>query len=154
MSKSIKLKNNVYLDTSSIVHNKELLSELLSKIPQEVVVFEGKLYPSQSIDLDLTPYKRLIISYATYDSGSSIDTGGASNMCMLEISDSPSYGWHKTYITNPYRNSQGGISGAFFVAEFSVNQEKSNFSYWTWVNGTLQNSSATKYYVSKIVGVK
>lgn len=31
MSKSIKFKNNNYLDSSSIVHNKEVLSEVLNK---------------------------------------------------------------------------------------------------------------------------
>ena len=31
MSKSFKFKNNMYLDTKGIVHNKELLSNVLNK---------------------------------------------------------------------------------------------------------------------------
>ena len=32
MSKSIKLKNNNYLDSKSVVHNKQLLSDIVDKL--------------------------------------------------------------------------------------------------------------------------
>ena len=153
MSKSIKLKNDVYLNTSSIVHNKELLSELLSKIPQEVVVFEGKIYPTQQKSMDLSSYKRIVISFAIYDANESANTGGSSNIAMLELQNSPSYGYHKANVTIPYI-VDGVINSANFVAEFSVNKEKNTFYFHAWYGGSLLNTSATQYYVSKIVGVK
>jgi len=153
LSKSIKLKNNVYLDTSSIVHNKELLTELLSRIPQEVVVFEGKIYPGQTKNLDFTPYKRIIISFAMYDAGISYNTGGSSNICMLELTDKPTYNYHKTQVKLPYI-VEGVINSNSFIAEFYVSPNKDVFSFTAWYGGSILNSSATQYYVSKIVGVK
>ena len=121
---------------------------------QERVVFEGKLHSQQSLSLDLTPYKRLIISFAMYDAGTSTNTGGSSNIAMLELSDSPSYNWHKTNVMLPYivSGTVQNVSTQCFVAEFGVNPEKTSFAFHAWFQGLLA-STATQYYVSKIIGV-
>lgn len=59
MAKSIKFRNNVYLDSSSIVHNKLKLSELLSP----TLIYEGYISPSSGVINigSITKYKRLIV---------------------------------------------------------------------------------------------
>lgn len=37
MSKSVKLKNNLYLDTRGIVHNKEILSDYLDNLSNKII---------------------------------------------------------------------------------------------------------------------
>ena len=74
---------------------------------------------------------------------------------MLEISDSPSYGNHKANVVLPYivSGTVQSLNTSAFIAEFMVNEAKTSFSFHAWFQG-LVASSATQYYVSKIVGVK
>lgn len=46
MSKSFKFKNNMYLDTKGIVHNKQLLSDILNKF----YGFEKKYYAGKTLN--------------------------------------------------------------------------------------------------------
>lgn len=66
MSKSFKFKNNMYLDSKSIVHNKELLSNVLNndgmKVKKLLNVYTGSA-SSWSIDLSKYTCGILIINY-------------------------------------------------------------------------------------------
>lgn len=44
MSKSVKFKDNIYLDTSSIVHNKESLNSILGKLSVNKDTYGKNLY--------------------------------------------------------------------------------------------------------------
>lgn len=47
MSKAIKFKNDTYLDSTSIVHNQELLSDILDETDAELVELNNKLHISE-----------------------------------------------------------------------------------------------------------
>ena len=121
----------------------------------EELIFDGKLYPQQSLTYDFSKYKRLIISYAMYDAGVYNNTGGSSNIAMIELSDSPSMGWHRSHVLLPYivNGSVQSVATDAMIAEFSVIPEKTRFDFYAWYKGMLA-TSATQYYVRKIIGVR
>lgn len=86
MSKSIKFKNNTYLDSSGIVHNKKLLNEILEDhIPK--TIYTGNLHGGESVVLEnpmrfLDIYFRINFSNADIFGKYTIDT----------ILDEPTYG--------------------------------------------------------------
>lgn len=123
--------------------------------PQETVLFEGKLYSTQSLSIDLTSYKRLIISFTMYDAANATNTGGSSNVAMLELQDSPKYEYHKANAIVPYivNDTVQSLTTKFMAVDFTVNPSKTTFTFRAWYE-VLQSSSSTGYYVSKIVGVK
>lgn len=59
MSKAIRFKNNIYLDSQSVVHNKISLNEILT--PD--LIYEGYITPATGIKNigSITKYKRLLI---------------------------------------------------------------------------------------------
>lgn len=69
MSKSIKLKNNNYWDSSSIVHNRTKLSDILNAQKKEIY-----LNPNSSTDIEIgaTTHEPLLISIT--GSGSFFET--------------------------------------------------------------------------------
>lgn len=58
MSKSIKLKNDNYLDSSSIVHNKEMLSKILNRMQIKSKIVSGNTgeYGNVKLNLDISKY--------------------------------------------------------------------------------------------------
>ena len=67
MSKSIKLKDNVYLDSTGVVHNRELLSDILNRDNHaRVKIFSGSASSGSVITINTTwqalgKFKKLIV---------------------------------------------------------------------------------------------
>jgi hypothetical protein len=53
MSKSIKLKNNYYLDSTGIVHNKEKLSDIISRIGTGVYSLRKSTRENMYVDFNI-----------------------------------------------------------------------------------------------------
>lgn len=64
MSKSFKFKNNMYLDTKGIVHNKKLLSDILSENIKTICLLD-KYFTTSPWTIDLSKFTCgiLIINY-------------------------------------------------------------------------------------------
>ena len=106
---------------------------------QEEVVYNQKIYSATQTNIDLTKYKRLIISFAMYDKQDAVlpyNTGGSSNVAIMELTDNPHMGSHKTHVQLPYI-VDGEIYAQYFVVEFSVNSEKTAFSFHCWYDKRL-----------------
>lgn len=121
---------------------------------QRVVLYEGVLAPSESVLMDFSPYSELIIHYSLYGSNNR-NTGGQSNIKILDLSDTPTIGDHITFEYTPYISSDV-VQPNSFINKFAVNSSKTEFSYNVWYAGTKQtaDSSASGYYIYKIEGIK
>lgn len=126
MSKSIKFRNNVYLDTSSICHMKEQLSLILNNI---VSGTNGKLYhPSD-------------LSSMTSGNSSSIIDVTKTNIFHTDWSDYSKYdqrfsGTMGIYIKNPGATSTGGVAIIFFYAGsigVNVRIDNNRWGGWKWL---------------------
>ena len=140
-----------YKDALSINYTTRIVNEAY----EEHTLFEGKLNSTKSIDVDLSEYKRLIISYAMYDSNESNNHGGANHICMLDLTNVPNGGWYTTAQVLPYivNGNVQSLTTSAFIARFYVDSAKKTFGFDAWYSGLIP-STDTKYYVSKIVGVK
>lgn len=93
MSKSIKLKDNVYLDSSGITHNKELLSVLLNNLLSHTLIFSS--YPATGERGTLSAPNS---SYTISDRFSKYDF-------LLFVVSSRVWGWATTYMFVPYNDA-------------------------------------------------
>lgn len=77
MSKSFKFKNNMYLDSKSIVHNKKNLSEILNKMQIKSKKVSGNTgeYGNIPIELDVSKYIILEILVTSISYSSNISYG-------------------------------------------------------------------------------
>lgn len=119
------------------------------------VLFEGKLYSRQSIDIDMSKFKYLIITYAIYDY-SDINTAGGSNIILLDLSKKPDaltkYQCSNLHPYNIFGQNYGNFSENMSVG-IEVNSAKSNLKAIFAYKGEIQASTVTNYYVSKVVGI-
>lgn len=126
MSKAIKFKNNTYLDTSSIVHNKTNLSEILNNI---VTGTTGKKY---------TPAQ---LSSMTNGATSEVIDISKTNMFYSDWSNYSSYdnrfaGTLGIYIKNPGGSSTGGVAIIFYYAGaigINVRIDSTRWGGWKWL---------------------
>lgn len=119
------------------------------------ILFEGKLYSRQSIDIDMSKFKYLIITYAIYDY-SDTNTAGGSNIILLDLSKKPDaltkYQCSNLHPYNIFDQNYGTFSENMSVG-IEVNSAKSNLKVIFAYKGEIQASTTTNYYVSKVVGV-
>ncbi|MBP3463783.1 MAG: hypothetical protein J6K45_04810 [Clostridia bacterium] len=128
---------------------------MIPKNKKEEIIFEGELYSKQSLNKDLSQYRYLLITYAVYDYLNN-NTCGASNILIMDLTKKG------TKVTDyqistalPYGifSDTGANIGANMSVGFIVNAAKSTFKPLFAYNGTVQESTVTQYYVSKIVGI-
>lgn len=118
---------------------------------QEVVLHEGMLMGGQALDLDMKEYKRLLITFCAYD-GSDTNTGGVSNILMLDLESHGAYAINYTAgILVPYMVNLQNQGTMWCYCEVD-NAKKTFFPYVGFGANTFNNSD--RYYVSKIIGVK
>lgn len=119
------------------------------------VIYEGKLYSRQSIDIDMSKFKYLIITYTIYGY-SDTNTAGGSNIILLDLSKKPDaltkYQCSNLHPYNIFEADYATFSENMSVG-IEVNSEKSNLKAIFAYNRAIQESTVTDYYVSKVVGV-
>lgn len=146
LGKIVNLFSNSKQDTYSCDYINKI-------IDNEVILFEGKFLGDSLLEKDFSPYKRLLITYSVYD-GSSTNTGGASNILMLDLNTtSDRYEDYVATNMHPYNmyQSEGNITGTLGIA-CKVNADKTNFGVKFMLN--QKTTIGETYYVSKIIGVK
>lgn len=120
------------------------------------VLFEGKLYSNQSVDLNMKKYSYLVITYCLYDYQDS-NTGGSSNVMIIDLTKKAdkftNYQTSKRHPYNIFNNTKDSCSGSMDAA-CEVNASKTNLKAFFAYNGAIQPSTVTMYYISKIVGIK
>lgn len=119
------------------------------------VIYEGKLYSRQSTNIDMSKFRYLIITYTLY-SNSDTNTAGGSNIILLDLSKKPDnlikYQCSNLHPYNIFDGNYATFSENMSVS-IEVNSAKSNLKARFAYNGTIQESTVTHYYVSKVVGV-
>lgn len=116
----------------------------------ETVLFDGILTSHSSINLDMTPYKRLLITFVTYN-GNDINTGGASNIIMLDLSNTNGLSKYIAGVLVPYLvNHQ--MQGQMWC---SCEVDAAKTTLTTYVGfGADAIGGSDMYSVRRIVGVK
>lgn len=137
MAQSIKLKNENYIDSTGVVHNKEKLSDLLT---QKVLYSRSKTYANIAdntvINLsdDITKYKRIII-YGINGNGiissCEIYNPSINDMFVLSI---PRSG-----------NRTGNYAYEHNYREFVINSSK-EIKYGNGTQGASRLTSSTTWY--------
>lgn len=119
------------------------------------VIYEGKLYSRQSADIDMSKFRYLIITYATYDYNDT-NTAGGSNIVLLDLSKKPDsfqkYTCSNMHPYNIFEQDYSTFSENMSIG-IEVNSAKSNIKVIFAYKGEIQASTVTNYYVSKVVGV-
>ena len=134
------------IDKSSIVN---AINEVKGS---EVVLYNTKIVSGNTVNINMTGYKRLLITCCVYDYLDD-NTGGGSNIVILDLEKKGDNmtGYVTTncfaYLSDDFAQAQNNMQVAIVV-----NAQKSQFTPYFYYNGALQTSNA--YYVSKIVGVK
>lgn len=118
MSKSIKLKDSTYIDSTGIVHNRELLSDLLSRISLMAYPI-GSIYISINSTNPSTLFggtweqikdRFLLACGSTYKNGT---TGGEATH-KLTINEMPEHNHTENYVGVGWK--QDGASGTYCVS--------------------------------------
>lgn len=118
MSKSIKLKDSTYIDSTGIVHNRELLSDLLSRISLMAYPI-GSIYISINSTNPSTLFggtweqikdRFLLACGSTYKNGT---TGGEATH-TLTINEMPEHNHTENYVGVGWK--QDGASGTYCVS--------------------------------------
>lgn len=118
MSKSIKLKDSTYIDSTGIVHNRELLSDLLSRISLMAYPI-GSIYISINSTNPSTLFggtweqikdRFLLACGSTYKNGT---TGGEATH-TLTINEMPEHNHTENYVGVDWK--QDGASGTYCVS--------------------------------------
>ena len=128
---------------------------MVPKNKEEVTIFEGELYSQQSLDLDVSKYSKLQITYAMYDYLEE-NTAGCSNIALLDLTKTGKKNTaYQCSVAHPYNifASEGTNIEISMSAGFKVNASKTTFKALFSYSGTVQKSTTTQYYVSKIVGI-
>lgn len=119
------------------------------------VIYEGKLYSRQSINIDMSKFRYLIITYTMFDY-SFTNTAGGSNIILLDLSKKTDtlikYQCSNMLPYNIFDENYATFSENMSVG-IEVDSAKRNLKAIFAYKETIQASTVTKYYVSKVVGV-
>lgn len=67
MAKSIKFKNDIYIDSTSVAHNKQALNEVLDTLSQSRYVIDTLLSDGFLLSPNTSVTKTLLANYTDYD---------------------------------------------------------------------------------------
>ena len=135
-----------YLDSEEKVYSCNYINN------REVVLFEGILMGGNAINLDMTPYKRLLITFIAYN-GTDDNTGGSNNTMIMDLTTTNSR--MTKYVAGmvvPYCTGADHLEGTMWC-QAKVNSTKTTFSAYVGF-GTTGYAGSDMYCVTKIVGVK
>lgn len=124
---------------------------MIPNCKKEKILFDGKLYSKETLNLDFSKYKRLRITYADFDYNNT-NTSGCSNIIELDLEKCG------TYVTNYSATSQN-IYNVFQTIEknmsagFQVNSEKTEFMPIFAYGSDIYDNKKKEYYVSRIIGI-
>lgn len=116
----------------------------------EVVLFDGVLISNTPLNIDMTPYKRLLITFQTYYYTDE-NTGGTSNVLTLDLTTTANN--TSMYISGmlvPY--TPGNQFQGTMWCQCKVNHAKTSITALVGFGTDVQSSDA--YCVKRIVGVK
>lgn len=117
------------------------------------VLFEGKLYSRQSTSINMSKYSYLLITYCMYNY-SDTNTTGSSNVLLLDLTQkADNLTKYQASNKHPYNIFASGKFSETMDVGVEVNAEKTNLKCLFGYNGTVQASTVTNYYISKIVGI-
>ena len=119
---------------------------------REVVLFEGVLMGGNAINLDMTPYKRLLITFIAYN-GTDDNTGGSNNTMIMDLTTTNSR--MTKYVAGmvvPYCAGSDHLEGTMWC-QAKVDSAKTTFSAYVGF-GATGYAGSDMYCVTKIVGVK
>ena len=144
MAKAIKLSNDIYLDSTGIVHNKKKLSDILY---EEVVLFEGASNKDITLLDNVENYDKVRVEYYTnYNqrkSYKSITLSNTNNKSVtLDFNDYFSGYWYWSFSI---------ISISLEKISLADNRRLRVADSGTW---TPYGSTTNDIYVSKVVGIK
>ena len=145
------IPENKILDTYSDSKTDTYSCNKVNEISEhEVILFDGILQSGSSINLDMKPYKRLLISFVAYN-GNDVNTGGASNILMLDLTNINGLTKYIAGVLVPYLvNHQ--MQGQMWCS-CEVNADKTNFIAYVGFGADAQNGN-NMYSVRRIIGVK
>ena len=138
MGKSIRLSNDIYLDSRGIVHNKKKLSEILY---EEKILWEGSS-SSVVVEEKLTDYNKLIIKF-----NQTWDEGHYGTLIIDEIIDEMKLSFFD--IGSPTRNIK--------VARATLNNYKIVIDTFAQINNNESwsvSNSAGSFVITKVIGYK
>ena len=160
MPKSIKLRNNTYWDSESIVHNRQTLKDILNNLILESVYPVGSLYISTSSTSPATLFGGTWVQITDrflYCTNSSGGTGGANSVeytpagsvggHTLTTNEIPSHNHGFGFSTDP--NTAGGSSGTGVFTGSGGNQYFGKF-----LTLTTGNSGGGKSHSHGFTGTK
>lgn len=99
MAKSIKFKNDTYLDSTSIRHNKELLSDILNKTNEIITVSLSSQLNNLTADGDIVFDKyvsignKLTLNNGKVKIGANVKKVKVSGACFIDTANSTGYLW-------------------------------------------------------------
>lgn len=135
-----------YLDSEEKVYSCNYINN------REVVLFEGVLMGGNAINLDMTPYKRLLITFIAYN-GTDDNTGGSNNTMIMDLTTTNSR--MTKYVAGmvvPYCAGSDHLEGTMWC-QAKVDSAKTTFSAYVGF-GATGYAGSDMYCVTKIVGVK
>ncbi len=133
MAKSIKLKNNVYIDSSGVIHNHKKLSDYLNPVK----LFDG--YENSTVQCmdDISNYQHISIVYSTAD-GTCNSTGliPVSNNKQIEL------------LGQSLRDDQSTL--CLWLATLLISNDKliPQTSKWFWINTNRQLGLSDGNYIN------
>lgn len=123
---------------------------------REVVIFDDKLYSRQNINLDMSPYRYLLITYVLFPFGDDHNSG-MNNILLMDLSkkvDSRNvYTAANLVPYNIFKSDYSDISGNMGIG-CTVNNAKSNLKVVFTYGNVIQETNNYQYYITKIVGIK
>lgn len=138
---------NEYIESTTDVYSSDYINN------QEVVLFDGVLMGGNTLNIDMTPYKRLLITFVAYN-GTDINTGGCNNTMMMDLTTTNDrMAMYVAGMSVPYvADDVGGYSGDMWC-QCKVSADKQSFvAFIGWQNAATNGSDM--YSVRKIIGVK
>ena len=155
-----KIEQGIYDNSNNIgdlsnldTTDKNNLVEAINEVKEnEIVLYNGKIISNNTINLNTTGFKRLLVTCCVYDYLDD-NTGGGSNIMMLDL-ESKGTNLNSYIATNcfAYLSDNFEQSQSNMQVVIIVNNNKTTFKPIFYYNGTIQTSDS--YYVSKIIGVK
>lgn len=123
------------------------------KVYDEVVLAEGTIVGGLPIQIDMSPYRRLYITFIAYN-GTDINTGGSNNTLVMDLTTTNSrMNTYAAGMSVPYVYDGNGGYGGIMWCHCRVSADKQTFTTFVGYNDTTYNDS-DMYCVTKIVGVK
>lgn len=120
------------------------------------VIYEGNLYSRQNKDLDMSPYRYLLITYVLFPYADDHNSG-MNNILLMDLTkkvdDKNVYTAANLAPYNIFSSDYNGMANESMGIGCTVNNDKNNLKVVMSYGKNILASTETRYYVSKVVGV-